>query len=221
LGWRSSAVLALCLSAADSFAADPPGRIAGEVTIVKVAVGSQVTGADVALVYLEDAPAVGPLPTGPFVISQHDKAFDPSLLVVPVGASVEFPNRDTFFHNVFSTANGNSFDLGLYKNGDSKSVVFSKPGWVPIFCNIHPQMLSYILVVTNGFVAHPSEDGRFAFADVPPGTYHIAAWFPYGGIERREVRVEPGATTDVNLVLRERSGAGRHPNKDGKPYWRY
>jgi plastocyanin len=204
-----------------AFAGDPVGGISGTVAIIPVAVGSQVTGADAALVYLEDAPAGAPLPRGPFVVTQEGKAFDPPLLVVPLGATVEFPNRDAFFHNVFSTASGNAFDLGLYKGGDSKSVVFAKPGWVPVFCNIHPQMLSYILVVTNGFFTRPAPDGRFSFADVPPGTYHIAAWFPYGSVERREVRVEAAATADVRLVLRERSGAGRHLNKDGKPYQRY
>jgi plastocyanin len=213
--------LVCALLAAGRVWADGGGIVAGEVALVRIGVGSQVEGPADVLVYLEDAPAVGELPAGPFVVTQSGKAFQPELLVVPVGARVEFPNQDAFFHNVFSTAAGNSFDLGLYKSGTSKSVVFTKPGLVPIFCNIHPQMISHILVVTNPFFQRLGADGRFRFVDVPPGTYRLVAWLPYGSPARTEVVVTAGQTTEVALTLRERSGALRHPNKEGKPYGSY
>lgn len=197
------------------------GTIEGTVTQVKIGVGSQVDGFAATLVYLEDAPAAGKTPEGPFVVIQAEKTFSPTELVVPVGASVEFPNKDNYFHNVFSTAPGNSFDLGLYKAGASRSVKFTKPGLVPIFCNIHPQMIGYVLVVTNPFFTHPDEDGRFRLTGVPPGTYHLTAWFPFGGAVRTEVKVDAGRTSEVKMTLRERSGAERHRNKDGLPYSHY
>ena len=218
MGSRSSLVLLLLAGRA---LADAGGAIDGSVALVRLSVGSQVEGYGDVLVYLEDAPAAGKMPEGPFVVTQARKAFHPGLLVIPVGARVDFPNQDSIFHNVFSTAAGNSFDLGLYKNGDSKSVVFNKPGLVPIFCNIHPLMISYILVVTNPFHAHPDGAGRFHFADVPPGTYHLVAWLPYGSTAREEVKVEAGRTSEVKATVRERSGAQRHPNKEGKPYGGY
>jgi plastocyanin len=212
---------ALLLFLAGPALADGGGIVDGEVALVRLGVGSQVDGPADVLVYLEDAPAAADLPAGPFVVTQAGKAFQPELLVVPVGARVEFPNQDTFFHNVFSTAAGNSFDLGLYKGGTSQSVVFAKPGLVPVFCNIHPQMISHILVVTNPFVTHLGADGRFRFVDVPAGTYHLVAWLPYGSPARTEVVVAAGQATRVSVTLRERSGAQHHLNKEGKPYGAY
>jgi plastocyanin len=221
LAWRSSLLVAVTLAGSSPAWADDVGTISGAVTLVRLGVASHVTGPADVVVYLEDAPAVGALPAGPFVITQAGKAFRPDLLIVPVGARVEFPNQDAFFHNVFATAAGNSFDLGLYKGGASKSVLFAKPGLVPIFCNIHPQMISYILVVTNPFFTHPDGDGGFRFAGVPPGTYHLVAWLPYGNPVRTEVVVAAGQTAEVAVTVRERSDAQRHPNKEGKPYGSY
>jgi plastocyanin len=220
LGSRSSLVLLVCL-AAGAARADGDGAVAGKVSLVKLSTGSHLDSYDDVLVYLEDAPNVGKMPEGPFVVTQVAKSFRPEVLVVPVGAKVDFPNQDQFFHNVFSTSSGNSFDLGLYKGGASKSVVFQKPGAVPIFCNIHPQMISYIVVLTNPFFVHPDNAGHFRFAGVPPGSYHIVTWMPYGSAVREEVKVEAGGTTEVHVRLSERSGALRHPNKEGKPYTHY
>lgn len=214
-----SSVAVLLLVAGRAFGEG--GTIEGTVTQVKLGVGSQIDGFAATLVYLEDAPAAAKLPEGPFVITQAEKTFSPTELVIPVGASVEFPNNDNYFHNVFSTTPGNSFDLGLYKAGESRSVRFTKPGLVPIFCNIHPQMIGYVLVVTNRFFTHPDENGRFRFAGVPPGTYHLTAWFPFGGAVRTEVKVDAGRTSEVRMTLRERSAAGRHRNKEGLPYSHY
>ncbi len=217
---RALVLLALLAGVAS---AEPPGSgsITGKVNVVKLSVGSRIGGPADVLVYLEGAPAVAPPPPGPFAITQVDKAFEPEVLVVPVGAPVSFPNMDELFHNVFSSAPGNTFDLGLYKSGASRSMVFKKPGIVPIFCNIHPTMVAYIVVVTNEFHTYPGTGGEFVLPGVPPGRYTLVAWSPTGKGDREVVVVESGRAARVELTVRERAGAQQHRNKDGKPYSHY
>jgi plastocyanin len=223
---RRRCALALALGAglaiqARTAAGEAPGGLAGSIKVVRLKVGSGAFSFDNVLVYLEDAPRTGGLPRGPFQIEQSEKHFRPRLLVVPKGASVAFPNNDEFSHNVFSTTPGNSFDLGLYRPGSSKSEALDNPGVVSIYCNVHPQMVAHILVVTNAFFMHPKSDGSFAFDGVPPGTYHLAVWFAEGPPLRREVVIEPGRTLEVKLELREYRGADRHLDKSGLPYGNY
>jgi plastocyanin len=222
LASRSSAfAIVACLALRADAGGEPVGAIVGKIALVKIAVGSAVDDYRHVVVYLEDAPGGEGMPKGPFAIAQHDKTFEPDLIVVPVGASVEFPNKDSFAHNVFSPASGTGFDLGLYKGGSSKSVTFDKAGVVPIFCNIHPQMIAHIVVVPNRFYARPAADGSFHFDGVPPGTYHAIAWFPFGRAERQEVVVAANKRAQLDFKLRERSGAERHANKEGKSYKPY
>src|ERR1700732_5438520 len=88
----------------------------------------------------EEATAPQPSPSANSRLVQKNKSFEPHILVVPVGSMVEFPNRDPFFHNVFSLFEGKRFDLGLYEAGSSRDVLFDKPGVSYIFCNIHAEM---------------------------------------------------------------------------------
>ncbi len=185
------------------------GDVAGEVAVVRRAAGSRVQGPQDAVVYLENAPAVGAMPRGPFVVEQVGKAFDPAVLVVPVGATVEFPNHDIYHHNIFSLSPAKKFDLGLYEPGATRSVTFDRPGVVSIYCNIHPQMLGYILVVSNPFFTRAASNGSFVLRGVPAGTYRLVAWFPFGPAAREEVRVTAGQRTRVRLVVRERADAAR------------
>src|SRR6185295_5385878 len=84
---------------------------------------------------------------------QKNKKFEPRLLAIPIGSSVDFPNQDPFFHNVFSLYNGKRFDLGLYEAGGSKTVRFDKAGVSFIFCNIHPEMTATVFVVSTPYYA--------------------------------------------------------------------
>jgi len=214
-------VIPLLLLAPTAAPAEPQGAIAGSVEIAKVSVGSRVSGFGDVVVYLEDAPAQELATDKPFEIVQRDKTFTPSFLIVPKGATVAFPNRDKLAHNVFSPAAGASFDLGIYKPDSTKTVTFDKPGLVPIFCNIHPQMIAHVLVVANRYYARPDGEGKFALAGVPPGKYHAVAWFPYGNPERAEVTVEAGRRAKLAFTLRERKGATDHRTKTDQPYTRY
>ena len=98
---------------------------------------------------------------------QKNKTFTPHVLVVPVGSTVDFPNNDPFFHNVFSLFDGKRFDLGLYEAGSSRSIVFSRPGISYIFCNIHPEMSAVILALNTPYYGTTDRKGAIAIPNVP------------------------------------------------------
>ncbi len=111
-----------------------------------------------------------------FRLVQRNKRFTPHILVVPVGAVVDFPNDDPFFHNVFSLFDGKRFDLGLYEAGATKQVTFNSPGVSYIFCNIHPEMSAVVLATKTPYYAISNSAGDFFIANVPPGRYQLNVW---------------------------------------------
>ena len=119
--------------------------------------------------------APSPPKTG-YRLVQKDKMFSPHLLVVPTGSSVDFPNQDPFFHNVFSLFNGKRFDLGLYESGTHRAVRFDREGVSYIFCNIHPEMGAIVLSLNSPWFAVSVPDGSVAIHDVPPGRYRVHLW---------------------------------------------
>jgi plastocyanin len=110
------------------------------------------------------------------VLAQKNKMFEPHLLVVTRGSTVEFPNRDPWFHNVFSLFNGKRFDLGLYEAGTSRTVHFDREGVSFIFCNIHPEMSAVVVVLSSPYFAVTNKQGDFSLADVPSGSYTVHVW---------------------------------------------
>ena len=108
------------------------------------------------------------------VLRQKNKSFEPHLLVVTKGSTVEFPNQDPWFHNVFSLFNGKKFDLGLYEAGTSRTVHFDRDGVSYIFCNIHPEMSAVVVVVSTPYYAVVAKSGDFSIAGTPPGKYTLA-----------------------------------------------
>lgn len=108
---------------------------------------------------------------------QKEKSFHPHLLVVEVGARVEFPNHDPFFHNVFSLFEGKRFDLGLYEAGTSHIVHFDRLGVSYIFCNIHPEMSAVVLALNTPFFGISDSTGNVAVPAVPPGHYILEVWY--------------------------------------------
>jgi plastocyanin len=162
---------------------------------------------------------------GSFVMAQRDKMFSPHLLVMPVGSTVSFPNRDPFFHNVFSFFNGRRFDLGLYQSGQSRSVVFNRVGVSYIFCNIHPEMSAVIITLDTPYYGMADEHGDFRISGVPPGTYTMQVWSEATVPEAkqppgRRVTINASGTTDLGSVpLHAAPGVlSEHLNKFGEPY---
>jgi plastocyanin len=148
------------------------------------------------VVWLDDVP--GPSRVGGrVVLDQRNMTFLPHVLAVRVGTRVEMPNNDRVFHNVFSFKDGKRFDLGLYPVGTTKVVEFDKPGLSRIFCNIHPNMAAYVLVVDGTRVAVSGPDGRFVLNDVPPGRYQYHAWRPGAPTIDGTLSVAPGQPVEV------------------------
>lgn len=103
--------------------------------------------------------------------------FEPHLLVIQAGTSVQFPNMDPFFHNVFSLFNGKRFDLGLYEAGTSKTVRFDRVGVSFLFCNIHEGMNAVVVAVPTPYFGISDHAGHINIANVPDGRYQMQAWF--------------------------------------------
>ena len=151
-----------------------------------------------AVVFLESAPrgAFEVPPPGRAAMDQRDENFVPHVLAVPVGTTVDFPNSDRVFHNVFSLSKANRFDLGRYPRGASRSVRFERPGMVRVFCEIHSHMSAFVLVFAHRFFATTDEQGRYRIEGIPPGTYRVAVWNEGEVRETREVTV-PATGGDV------------------------
>jgi plastocyanin len=177
----------------------------------------KVTGAADAVVYVEDI-VVGT--RGSAAMNQQNKQFTPSVLVVQKGTTVQFPNQDAIFHNVFSVTPDNSFDLGSYRQGETKGVMMSKPGVVSVYCNMHPQMVGHILVVPNGNYVRAGKDGFFRLSNVPAGHHRIVAWAPDARPAVAEAEVSETEPVTVELELKKGRG-GPHLKKDGLPYGSY
>src|SRR5689334_8600073 len=190
------------------------GSVTGSIAIKK----SDSKGA---VVYLEDVPGTPAIPKNHAQIRQREKQFDPPLTVVVRGTTIDFPNEDKIFHNVFSVSRPARFDLGVYKSGTAKSVEFKRSGVVDVYCNIHPEMIAKVKILDNGFYTVSDNKGAFRIDGVPEGTFPVVAWLPSGDEAKGSVTVKAGASAEVKLELSETVKKETHTRKDGTPYGRY
>ncbi len=154
---------------------------------------------------------------------QKNKSFEPHLLVVPVGSAIDFPNRDPWFHNVFSLFEGKRFDLGLYEAGESRVVHFDRAGISYIFCNIHPEMSAVVIAVATPYYAVSAKNGSLVLHNVPPGKYSLRVWSDRALPDalrsfEREVIVNGNAHSLGEIVLPAFSSPQHHLNKYGREY---
>jgi len=155
----------------------------------------------------------------PVVIKQVGKRFIPDLVAVAAGGSVAFPNGDPFLHNVFSQTSERAFDLGSYRQGETRSRTFPKPGVIDVYCNLHPEMSATIVVLPNTRFATADASGAFEIKDVPPGTWTAFAFSRHAAQPTRaSVTVERGAVAEVKLHLDEVQRDFTHRNKYGEAY---
>jgi plastocyanin len=159
------------------------------------------------VVYLDPAPRAAfdtreePRPR----LDQRNETFVPHVLPIVAGTTVDFPNSDQTYHNVFSLSKTKTFDLGRYAVGRSKSVRFDRPGIVRVFCDIHSHMSAFILVFAHRYFALSDSDGGYRLENVPPGTYTVVAWNESAPLESRRVIVpEAGGEVEVNFALGRR-----------------
>ena len=194
------------------------GRIAGHIQILEKDNKPSPDLSD-AVLYLE-APATVATAAQPTTveIAITDKTYAPHVVVVPVGSTVRFPNHDPFNHNVFSVSEPNSFDLGLYGRGEAKSYTFMHPGLVRVYCNVHPRMVAYVLVMENRYFAQPGNDGSFAIDNVPAGRYRLHVW--HERIPSEVIKdVSSSGNEDLQIALNARGYKWQpHHNKYGKNY---
>jgi plastocyanin len=155
------------------------------------------------VIYLDSVPwSVTPgAADAPARIRQAGERFVPHVLPVVVGTTVEFPNEDPYFHNVFSLSRARTFDLGRYPRGEARRVTFDKPGIVQVFCHIHSDMTAIIVVRDNPYFAVPDGQGRYAITGIPPGEYRVTAWHERIRPVSLPVRIEADRATGVDFTI--------------------
>ncbi len=153
------------------------------------------------VVFIKDPPRRGTLSALRATITQKDEAFVPRVVAITTGSTVDFPNFDPYFHNVFSLSRAGSFDLGRYPRGSSRSRQFASKGLIKVYCQIHSHMSASIMVFDHDYFRIPEPDGSFVMDDVPPGTYRVSAWHERIGESVREVRIDPGGRARVEFSL--------------------
>ncbi|MGA2984357.1 MAG: hypothetical protein ABSG32_11095 [Terriglobia bacterium] len=222
--------LAALLLWTSSAAAAGAAQVTGQVSVA-AANGAARAPRDVSVVFWLNplTGQAGPRPSAqnksphPRLI-QKNKVFVPHVLAVQVGSQVDFPNRDPFFHNVFSLFNGKRFDLGLYEAGSTRGVYFDRVGICYIFCNIHPQMSAVVVVVDTPYFTVSDPRGEIAIPHVPPGRYQLNFWeehCPPKTLKElsRQVTVGEDATSLGSIHLQESAEpVTAHLNKYGKQY---
>ena len=144
--------------------------------------------------------AAGPTPPHA-LMHQAFERFSPHVLPIVRGTTVEFPNDDAVFHNVFSLSSAKTFDLGRFPRGHSKALVFDRPGVVQLFCHIHADMSAIILVLDSPLFARGDATGHYAMEHIPPGDYTIVGWHERIRPVSRSVHVEAGKASVVDFDI--------------------
>ena len=162
-------------------------------------------------------------PAQPARLVQKEKKFTPHLLVVPAGTAVEFPNRDPFFHNVFSLFEGKRFDLGLYEAGTTRFVHFDRVGVSYIFCNIQPEMSAVVVALKTPYYAISTASGKIEIAHLPEGRYLLQVWAENASSEglkalRRNLTISSETQSLGVMRVVEEGLPVPHKNKYGRDY---
>lgn len=193
------------------------GTVKGQVELLEKS-GKKAADLTDVVVYVDGVKAK-PRPSHATMTMSH-KAFAPRVVAIGLGGTVDFPNQDAIFHNVFSVSGDNRFDLPLYKRPKSGQWIFQNPGIVRVYCNIHPQMSAVVVVRDNPFFVKAEADGSFVIPDVPAGRYTLKAWHERAGQEAVAPLLVPATgEVEARLVL-DASSYRRvpHKKKDGKDY---
>jgi plastocyanin len=170
------------------------GTISGKVSGVS---GESVVYVDAIAGKTFPAPAKNP------VMDQKGLLFQPHILVVQQGTTVEFLNSDKVAHNVFWTGVGGNkklgHNLGTWPQGEKRSFKFDNPGAVPLLCNVHPEMSGYIVVVPTPYYATSDKSGEYKIENVPDGSYTVTAWHEGAKNQSKPVTVSGDTKADFTL----------------------
>lgn len=204
------------------FAATPvraaAGPLVGRIELVAQGEVLRSDEARHAVVYFKPHKPVDarPLARAPEIFMRR-KEFVPRVVAVTVGSTVRFPNSDPILHNVFSVSGANAFDLGLYPEGPGKAASFRNPGLVRVFCNVHHDMVAYVLVLDTPYFVAPDADGVFVLADLPETPGLLVVWHERAAPWSKELQPSASDTLVVQLQV-SKPLVPTHPDKNGKPY---
>jgi plastocyanin len=217
----AAAAASVALSAASTpIAAPAPGRIEGAVRLLAASDAGIVSGAyptrrvsrpapraseiaNVIVFLRSEKPAdrITPLPASRMQMVQKDESFVPRVVAVTRGSTVEFPNSDPYFHNVFSLSRGAAFDLGRFPRGESRARTFVRTGLIKVYCHLHSHMSASIMVFDHPYFVVPEADGTFVLDNVPPGDHQISAWHERIGESAKPIHVDAGQTARIEFAL--------------------
>jgi plastocyanin len=225
----ATAVVTSCISAQPTLNASQAAiTVSGSAGLIAAAPGASVKDASKIVVWLSPIDPVRPVSATTerthYRLVQHNKRFEPGLLVVPVGTVVDFPNLDPWFHNVFSLYRGKRFDLGLYQAGSQRSVKFDRVGPSYLFCNIHPEMTGVVLAIDSDLFSVSDKNGRYSITGVTPGRYVLHVWYENATPEslralQRQVNIQnDNQTLPAISVKATKPAPVNHKNKYGQDY---
>lgn len=185
-------ILILMVTATQTFASTVSGRVMAQ----------GLRKSDNILVYLTRTPDQVTPPEQPFILDQNNLTFSPHILVIPKGSTVSFPNNDKVDHNVFSLSRTKKFNFGSYKPGESHDVIFDKPGIVELRCDLHAEMISYILVLKNSYFALTDKQGNFTIdvTGLAPGKYSLKTW--HEKLKNSKQAIELPGVQQVDIKLK-------------------
>lgn len=175
------------------------------------------------VVYFEPEGGAAPPAPGVFDVETRDKTFDPTVIVVPRGSEVRFPNRDPILHNVFSVSGDNAFDLGVYGPDTAPGTTLEQTGAVNVYCNVHHDMHAHVLVLDTPWFVQVGPDGRFSLDGLPPGPGTLTAWHRQAEAWSMSITETVGGTAADPIEIRldiNRPQLPEHMDKTGQSYFR-
>ncbi len=194
------------------------GTLHGRITLTRPDGSDKKDYSDVVIMV---ADVTGPAPSAPAEIRQRGKEFVPRVSVVAAGTTVAFPNDDKMEHNVFSHSAASDFDLGRFGKGAGKSRKFDKSGVAEIFCNVHKEMVAYLVIAPGPAFAITGPDGKFEIKGLPPGKHRVQIWerFARPRVQEESVEIPAGGTVELERQVKEKVDAEPgHKNKFGVDY---
>src|SRR4051812_20093856 len=209
----------ILLGAIAASSARAQGAVAGQVTILEKK-GDQAEDLNHTVIYLE--PAGGPkgkLASTNTSIALQARQFAPSVRIVTEGSKIEFPNQDPFTHNVFSKAPQGPFDTESFGKNKTRDNTFKSPGVYPLYCNVHPKMMAFVIAVRTPYFTQANDDGKFSLEKIPAGKYTVHVWHDRGGEQTADLLVPATGLAGLKYELDARGYKFvQHKNKFGKDY---